>query len=105
MAMSKGVEGQVVRVVFGVEMFRGGSRGWKFWERDTSGEESGMESGREGVRGMQVVIWVRAKIVHMDTQESGLVGRSIANDTQAESMCRYSGCKSGLRVSWTTRGS
>ena len=79
MAMSKGVEGQDVRV----EMFLIWSIGWKSGERDTSREESVMGSGGEGVRGIQVVTWVRAKIVQMDTHEGGLVGRSIANDTQA----------------------
>lgn len=95
--MLKGVEGQVVRV----EVFW---NGWRAGGVDRSREERGVESGREGVRGVQVVTCVRAKIVQMDAHESALVGRSIANGLRAKLTCRYSGCRLGLRISFGRHG-
>lgn len=79
MGMSKGVRGQVVRVVVEVlvEIFWSASSGWDAAEMDRSREESEVESDRGDARGMQTLIWTRLEAMEIGTHEGTFVGRNI----------------------------
>ena len=100
MGMSKGVGGQVVRVLV-VERFWGGLSGWKT-DRSRR-EESGVDGDGGGVRGVQALIRARLKAMLMGTREGTPVGRrDTASVLRVNLMRRLSGCKTDWR---TTGGS